>query len=362
MSSRSCLLVVLLAAPLSSGCFSARYLTQAAGGELALLAAARPNRDVLQDPALSGRTRRLLASVRSVKEFGAAQGLRPTHNYEDYADLHRPAAVWLVQACAPLSFDVKHWTFPLVGSLPYLGFFDRSTAVAYGEEVAREEALDVDVRGASAYSTLGWIRDPVLSTMIPEGPDALGELANVVLHESVHATVYVRDQSAFNESLASFVADGLTVPWLTSVLGADDPETLAWREAHAAHRARLTRLHRAYAELDALYRSEVPADQKRAEKAHLLGALREELRFARPINNATLAGFRTYGSGFDAFERLREACGGSWRPDARRDPHPRAGGLPARPAGGVRAGAGSAARPRLSLNANPGSPGSQTEQ
>ncbi len=306
------LLALLLVAPLASGCFSARYLAQAAGGELGILAAARPNRDVLQDAALPGRTRRLVASVRSVKEFGAAQGLRPTHNYEQYADLHRAAAVWLVQACAPLSFTPKRWAFPLVGSLPYLGFFDRGGAIAYGEAVGRDEGLDVDVRGASAFSTLGWIRDPVLSTMIPDGPDALGELADVVLHESVHATVYVRDQSAFNESLASFVADGLTGPWLASVLGGDDPEAVAWRDAHARHRARLARLHRAYEELDALYRSAVPDDVKRAEKARLLGALRDELRFPRPINNATLVGFRTYGTGFDAFQRLRDACGGSW--------------------------------------------------
>jgi predicted aminopeptidase len=306
-------LLMLVVATFAPGCFSARYLSQAARGELGILAAARPNRDALQDPALAGRTRRLLASVRSVKEFGAAQGLRPTHDYERYADLHRPAAVWLVQACAPLSFDSRHWTFPLVGSLPYLGFFHRSEAVAYGESLAREEGLDVDVRGASAYSTLGWIRDPVLSTMIPQGEDALGELANVVLHESVHATIYVRDQSVFDESLASFVADGLTLPWLRSVLGPDDPETIAWRDAHAAHEGRLVRLHAAHAELDALYRSELPEAQKRTEKARRLEALREELRFARPINNATLAGFRTYGTGFDAFRRLREACGGSWR-------------------------------------------------
>jgi predicted aminopeptidase len=309
--SRTLPLLLVASSILSPGCFGARYLTQAARGELAILQAARPNREVLQDAALPGRTRRLVASVRSVKEFGERQGIRPTHDFERFADLRRPAAVWLVQACAPLSFDVKRWSFPLVGSIPYLGFFDRGDAVAYGATVERE-GLDVDVRGASAYSTLGWIRDPILSTMIPEGQEALGEVANVVLHESVHATVYVRDQSAFNESLASFVADGLTLPWLVSVLGPADPETVAWRDARAAHQQRLARLHAAYSELDAVYRSAIPDDRKRAEKARVLGTLQGALRFRRPINNATLAGFRAYGTGFDAFERLRVACGGSW--------------------------------------------------
>ncbi len=306
------LLLLASTALVSQGCFTVRYLAQAAGGEYAILHAARANRTVVRDPDEPGRIRWFVASVRSIKAYGEAQGLRPTLNYTRYTDLHRSAAVWLVQACAPLAFEPKHWDFPVVGSLPYLGFFDAQAARAYGDEVARREGLDVDVRGASAYSTLGWFRDPVLSTMIPQGPEALGELADVVLHESVHATVYVRDQSAFNESLASFVADRLTGPWLTAVLGPSAPETTAWMGARRRQDERLARLHDAYVELDALYRSGASDVEKRARKERLLEALRQELRFARPINNATLSGFRTYGTGFAAFARLRTACGRSW--------------------------------------------------
>jgi len=304
------LAIILATAP---GCFPARYLTQAASGEYGILHAARPNATVIQDPEVPGRIRRLVASVRSIKAFGESQGLRSTGSYGRYADLHRPAAVWLVQACAPLSFEVRRWSFPVVGSLPYVGWFDRSTALAYALSVEHEEALDVDVRAASAYSTLGWIHDPVLSTMIPDGDEALGELANVVLHESVHATAYIRDQSAFNESLASFVADRLTAPWLASVLGPRAPELIAWERANAAHEARLARLHATYDELDALYGSTATDEEKRATKARIVEALRVELEFRRPINNATLAGFRTYGTGFAEFDRLFHSCDQNWR-------------------------------------------------
>jgi predicted aminopeptidase len=310
MRARALLLAV--AALAAQGCFPARYLAQAARGEYEILHAARASREVIRDPDVPGRVRRLVASVRSIKAYGESQGLRPTRNYTRYADLHRPAAVWVVQACAPLSFTPKRWSFPVVGSLPYLGFFDPGAARRYAEDVARDEPLDVDVRAASAYSTLGWLRDPVLSTMISDGDEALGELADVVLHESAHATVYVRDQSAFNESLASFVADRLTGPWLSSVLGPDAPEARAWREARAREDARLARLHRAYVELDAVYRSPAPDAEKRAAKERVLGAVRQELRIRRPINNATLFGFETYGTGFAGFERLLRACGGSW--------------------------------------------------
>jgi predicted aminopeptidase len=298
---------------LSQSCFSARYLGQAARGQAGILAAARPIPEVIADPATPQDARRLLELVRGVKEWGIEQGLRPTRSYERYADVHRPAAAWIVQASPPLSLEPRRWRFPVVGSVPYLGFFDEGAARRYAADLARSEGLDVDVRTASAYSTLGWFRDPVLSTMLRPGDAGPGALADVVLHESVHATAYVKDQSAFNESLASFVADRLTPTWLDLAFGPGSPQARAWAQEQAAGRARVERLHRAYEELDAVYRSADPAAAKLARKGELLAALQADLRAARPLNNAALAGYRTYDTGSAAFERLLAASGGSWR-------------------------------------------------
>jgi predicted aminopeptidase len=312
-------LILAIVGLLSQSCFSAGYLVQAAKGQYGILRAARPIGEVVTDEDTPERTRRLLAAVRSIKEYGQSQGLRPTTSYGRYADLGRPAAAWVVQGCAPLSFEVRRWDFPVVGTVPYLGFFDEREARRYAQALSAKEALDVDVRTASAFSTLGWFHDPVLSTMIRAGEEALGELANVILHESVHATLYVPDQSAFNESLASFVADRLTVPWLVSVLGRDAPETSAWIAAQKRERARVARLHHAYCELDAVYRSDRSAAEKRAEKERILRAAQDELRIARPLNNAVLAGYRTYDAGTtpqqEAFEPVvlrlvRGGCAG----------------------------------------------------
>ncbi|HET9599711.1 MAG TPA: aminopeptidase [Anaeromyxobacteraceae bacterium] len=306
---------VLLAAMafFSQSCFSARYLAQAARGQAGILAAARPIPDVIADPATPLEARRLLELVRGVKEWGIEQGLRPTRSYERYADVRRAAAAWIVQASPALSLEPRRWRFPIAGSVPYLGFFDEDAARRYAADLARSEGLDVHVRTASAYSTLGWFRDPVLSTMLRPGDAGPGDLADVVLHESVHATVYVKDQSAFNESLASFVADRLTPAWLDTAFGAGSAQARAWAEAQAAGRARAARLHRAYEDLDALYHSPAPGDAKLARKAELLAALQADLGGSRPLNNAALAGFRTYDTGSGAFERLLAAAGGSWR-------------------------------------------------
>jgi predicted aminopeptidase len=107
------------------------------------------------------------------------------------------------------------------------------------------------------------------------------------------------------------VADRLTGPWLEARLGPEAPEVRAWAEDEARGRAAVARLHRAWVELDALYRSAAPEGEKRAEKAARLAALQAELGWPRPPNNATLAGYRTYDAGGPAFERLLAACQGS---------------------------------------------------
>ena len=294
-----------------SGCFTTRYLTQAAAGEYALLRDARPIGQVVKDRAVPRRTRQLLAQVPAIKSWGQSRGLKPTSNYTRYTDLHRPAAVWVVQACAPLAFEPRRWHFPIVGSVPYLGFFDAKEAQAYAQSLEHDD-LDVWVRGAAAFSTLGWFRDPVLSPMLSDGDDALGDLVNVILHESVHATLYVPGQSSFNESAASFVADAMTVELLTESFGGSGWQTRAWLDAEADGKKRVERLHQVTKELDALYRSGSPESHKRARKAVILANLKTELGLRRIPNNAMLAGFLTYSAGSDAFPRLKAACG-SWK-------------------------------------------------
>ncbi len=304
--------VAVLVLACASGCFPVRYLSQASIGQAKLLAAGRPLSVAGRDPKTPPRIRRLISWVPELKGFGVSRGLHPTENYARYADLQRNAAVWVVQGCAPLKFETRRWAFPIVGTVPYLGFFEEPAARAYGAELARAEALDVDVRPAAAYSTLGWFRDPVLSTMISEGDDALGDLANVVLHESVHATFYVTGQSAFDESLASFVGDHLTEEWLLLRLGLGSREARAWVDSQRRYSLRVARFHRAYEELEGVYKSDAGDAEKRARKAAILAALKTELGTRRELNNATLAGFRTYDTGRPAFEKLLASTGNDW--------------------------------------------------
>lgn len=293
------------------GCTGVRYLTQAAGGQLEILTGRRALDEVVSDPTTPEHVRTLLAEVPTIKQFGETFGLKPTASYATYVDLRRPAVVWVVSACDPLSFAPRKWSFPIVGSVPYLGWFARDDAERHADEL-REEGLDVDVRPASAYSTLGWFDDPVLSTMIDEGPEALGELANVVLHESMHATHYVDGQTAFDETIANFVGDRLALQFLDRTRGPDSAAKRLYLVHEERRRQRARKMHEAYVELSRLYASDLPRDTKLVQKHIVLGRLRAETGTKRRINNATLFEFKSYNGGAEELDALLAACGGSF--------------------------------------------------
>lgn len=303
--------LLLLVAPLLSGCGTLHYLLQAGHGQLALINHARPISEVIKDERTPPRIQTLLQEIAPVKAFSEKIGLKPTRNYTEYVKLDRAAAVWVVSASEPFRFSSVEWNFPIVGSFPYLGWFDRNNAEAFAGEL-KEKGLDVDLRGASAYSTLGWFRDAILSTMIPEGQASLGNLINVVIHESVHATLYIPGQAYFNESVASFVAEQLTPNYLDQIRGPDSPEKKAYLAAGKWSATVEKRFHEAYLSLAQVYESSKSQAEKLDEKTQILAALRSELKFKREINNATLIQFKAYNSGQSDFLELFRACGSDW--------------------------------------------------
>src|SRR5690606_17864966 len=72
------------------------------------------------------------------------------------------------------------------------------------EEENKMKALNFDtyLRGVSAYSTLGWFKDPLLSSMLRYKDH---DLVNTLIHETVHATLYIKSSADFNERMAVFL-------------------------------------------------------------------------------------------------------------------------------------------------------------
>ena len=292
------------------GCAPVEYVGQAGCGQLDLGLRTEPIERVLAEKHAPAEVRRLLAEVPAIKRFAEKSGLTPTKSYRSYAEVHRAAVVFVVSASDPLAFRSRTWTFPVVGSVPYLGWFDRDDARIFADDL-RAQGLDVDLRGADAYSTLGWFEDPILSTMLGAGDDALGGLANVVLHESVHATYYVKNQAPLNESVADFLGDKLARAFLIAERGPESVELDAYDLGVRERERKGEELHAARVELEAIYASNATREEKLDQKARVVARVRYEIGLRRPVNNALLAGYAVYHSGRAELDALYAACGES---------------------------------------------------
>jgi hypothetical protein len=145
--------------------------------------------------------------------------------------------------------------------------------------------------------------------MLGGGDDALPELFNVIIHESVHATILVKDQPFFNESLASYIADTLTDAWIAERFGPGSPEHVAWTLGQALHLPRVARLLAAYKALKTVYESKATREQKLAEKAKIIDELVDDLKMRKRPNNASLTEVRVYNGGAAPLILAHRACG-----------------------------------------------------
>ncbi|MBC7753204.1 MAG: aminopeptidase [Moraxellaceae bacterium] len=127
--------------------------------------------------------------------------LKETKNYSTYIELGRPYVTWVVQAAEKWEMKNYEWSFPVVGKMPYKGYFNEADALKESA-LMQEKGYDTYVRGVAAYSTLGWFQDSLLSSMLRYKEH---DLVNTIIHEIVHTTIYIKNNADFNEKLAVFI-------------------------------------------------------------------------------------------------------------------------------------------------------------
>lgn len=204
------LALVLIAVGLS-GCETISFYGQAIKGQYQLVSGKQAIDKLLADSHTEPRLKKQLQLLQDLRAYADKELKLPVDNhYRKYVDVHRPYVVWNVEAAPEFSMEPKSWWYPLVGSLEYRGYFSKRAAQHYAETL-RKKGDDVYVGGASAYSTLGWFKDPVLNTFIfdPE-PD----LAETIFHELGHQRVFARGDTDFNEAFATTVGQEGARRWL----------------------------------------------------------------------------------------------------------------------------------------------------
>ncbi|MBW2000176.1 MAG: aminopeptidase [Deltaproteobacteria bacterium] len=296
-----------------SGC-SLGYLIHAASGQWRLLRNAIPIEEALKQD-LPSKEKTHLLLVGKVKDFGEKElGLKKTENYQKVylGSDHEP--IYVVSAAPKDRLVLVTWWFPIVGNLPYLGFFDLEKAREKRKKLV-EEGYDVTIGVAEAYSTLGWFKDPVTLNLLK---DSTLELVETILHEMTHATLYLKGEGEFNEGLANFVGKVGTVCFLESFYGPSHPLTLEAKRVVQDERLFSSFLARLLAALRNLYDSPLSYSEKVEQREKIFSAcmssfqqLRLRLKTDRfvhfgssDLNNAYILSVALYHRHFDLFERL----------------------------------------------------------
>jgi predicted aminopeptidase len=304
--------IAFLALVLVAGCASAGsvgYFVRAGWSEARILMARRPIDHLLAREDTAPALRERLALTLAVRTFAADRlGLRVGDSYSTFAEVDGDATVWVLSAARRDRLEPHTWWYPVVGRVPYRGFFARDAAEHAGRRLAAQE-LDVEVRSAVAFSTLGWFADPLLSTAA-EG--SVAEVAETLMHELFHATLYVPGKAAFNESAATFVGHRGAIAFFCGGPGSEASACAESRREWARVRARGRVLGRLADRLRRLYATPLPVAAREGIRGRLaeraaatlvrraLGS-RSELV---PPNNARLLGKLLYLTELDTFERL----------------------------------------------------------
>jgi predicted aminopeptidase len=322
LTTRRLLLLLGLALLAGSTLFcSPGFVIRAGIEEAKILSRKQPIAAVIADPETSPETRSKLELVRTAAVYADRElGLNVGDSYSAFSQIDRDTLLLVVTGSRKDAFRAHTWWFPIVGRVPYKGFFNPDHALA---EAARLEArgLDTHVRPAGAFSTLGWFNDPLLSTLLSRDEISL---AATVIHEVTHNTVFIPGQVRFNESFANFVGDVGAAEMFCGIEGADGARCRAARQTWSDAMVFGDALQRLVAALEELYgREDLTSEQKVAAREVVIDGWRAEYQrdvvprlhrlfrtyHERPINNATLIGTRLYYYRLDLFDHVYRALG-----------------------------------------------------
>ena len=288
-----------------------RYLARAGLEETRILRSARPIPDIVADASTPPELRSTLRLVLDAREYAARLGLEAGETYTTYTDVGRDTLMLVLQAAPRDCICPYTWKWPIVGRMPYKGFFDAKEGLAAADRLAAR-GYDTFLRPAGAFSTLGWFNDPLLSTAITR--DSM-ELVATVLHEIAHNSLYVKSATPFNESFAQVVGyraaqaffeqrgDTASARYASDrlqdeiVLGGFYGDLVARLNVLYASKPDSATLDSGRAEAGRWAREQLEGPVGASLRTFTIGRLPD-----RPVNNARLIGATIYRSKLDLFD------------------------------------------------------------
>lgn len=318
MNSLKTFLFLLLLIPLT-GCGSILYVSKLGWHQGLITFHSVPVQEILEDPQVGERTKEKIRFIQEVKRFGEKRlGLEGTKSYLTFFEVRGPI-LHVVTASEKDRLQLYAWKFPIIGRVTYKGFFTREGALKEKRFLDGKE-YDTLVQRAGAFSTLGWLKDPIFSSML-DWKDAT--LANIILHEMVHATVYFKGETDFNEQMATFLGNRGAIEFLTEKYGPGSKEVTEAIHIQKDNLLLSEWIDQACQRLSTYYAQELSRDEKLKGREEVFRFIKEDFRELKvrfktdsykdfekiDLNNAVLLAYRRYIHRLEKFEALYEHLG-----------------------------------------------------
>ena len=296
------------------------YYAHLAQGQARIIWRTQQTLDYRKSEVVPDSLKKQFVLVDSILHFAQQIGLNSKNQYTTFYDTEGAPISWNVSAAPQNSLTPYTWHFPFVGEVPYKGFFNRTRAEVVYDKL-RSQGYDVLLRPVSAYSTLGYLSDPLLSTMLSYPPHALTDL---ILHELTHATMYAKGHTDFNESVATFIGQEGTRQFLNKHYGEGNPYLQrALEEKRDRERFRYF-LKDLTQTLDSLYQASTNDPELLNKRKQIFNRAQRRFKETLPlyinqgyeaflhweINNARLLSYRRYNSKQNVFHRIHDSLEG----------------------------------------------------
>lgn len=268
------------------GCSSLSYYQQAIAGQYKILSNRVDIEYLITDEDTADDLKQKLELVRHIRAFSATEmQMNVGKSYSQYSDTKRDYVVWNITAAPELSLTPHQWCYPIIGCQSYRGYFKQMTAESEARQL-QQQGFDTWVGGVTAYSTLGWFDDPVLNTFVYRDDS---DLAALLIHELSHQVLYIKGDTAFNESFATAVEIEGLHRWLVSI----NQEPLMRRHQLRIEEKKLfiSTVSTSIERLKAVYESALSDETKRAQKHQIIEGMKE--KYEQNVLDSHLSGYFT---------------------------------------------------------------------
>ena len=282
-------------------------------GQLNIISNTTPIEEILENQTFPDSIKSQIRLIEEIKKFTVdSLALNPSSSYQDYYEQNGEPILWVISACPAYSLENRNWKFPIAGEFSYKGHFEKQIALKEVENLEKE-GYDVRLSEVSAWSTLGYLSDPILSSMLVRKP---GSLAALIIHELTHGTLFVKNDLEFNENLADFIGDHGALLFLENTYGKESQEYTDHVKSKDYNEHFTEKISIGTVKLDSLFQTfspEMASYIKDSLKYDLIDKIMFQAESDRytykgrgSINNAFFTAYRTYQGKQNEFETVLE--------------------------------------------------------